>query len=302
METRWSSCLPFISYESRWITCRRHRGQRSSHKWALILEGLGKWQHGNQEHLRSVVDECKSQPIILLLTFRCSSALMYGSAITTEAGSKLHLDRRDGSAHKDFLPSVGGVRRPWPYPYNNPSLWHLTANYRRLWLYASQSHDAISFFDAWTSAFRTKHIIQSHFNHSSYLCQHLTNQDWTYCPYLQAVLYLYMTRCLEEFTSPRGNAHVEGLTSDPEQRRGFFVMRRQTPHFTRQAIYLCRQRNAFTTKNAESVPEELLSDGRCLLSACRCHWLITSHHSPFASQLIQSSKPLLSLYTLSMGK
>lgn len=46
----------------------------------------------------------------------------------------------------------------------------------------------------------------------------------TLSPSACIMLYLYMTHCLEECTSPRGNAYVEGLTSDPKQRQGFFVM------------------------------------------------------------------------------
>lgn len=100
-------------------------------------------------------------------------------------------------------------------------------------------------------------------------------------------------------TSPQGNAYVEGLTSDPEQRRGFSITRRQTQCFTQISLPMQTEGHIYHKgcANAQSVPEELLSDGHCLLSTCCCHWLITSHHSPFASQLIQSSKPSKSLHS-----
>lgn len=38
------------------------------------------------------------------------------------------------------------------------------------------------------------------------------------------MLYLYMTHYQEVCVAPQGNAYVEGLTADPKQRQGFFVM------------------------------------------------------------------------------
>lgn len=164
--------------------------------------------------------------------------------------------------------------------------WHpcLAANYRCS-CYVSQSPDAVSFFDAWTSKFCTKHN-QSHFNHSTFMSQLLNNRGWTYCPYLHALCFIYTWLTVWRSARLPGVMHMfEGLTSDPKQ--DFFVGT-QTQSFTRS--YLPLQTGAHVYRrgctNAQPVPQELLSDGCCFLSACRCHCLITSHHSPFTSQLI----------------
>lgn len=70
----------------------------------------------------------------------------------------------------------------------------------------------------------------------------------TLSPSACIMLYLYITHFLEECTSPRGNAYVEGLTSDPKQRQGFFVMGDKPSASHAELFNPCRQKDTFTTK------------------------------------------------------
>lgn len=136
---------------------------------------------------------------------------------------------------------------PFLFHHSRNTFSNLTANSRCL-LRVSLSLETISLFEAKTSAFSTKHNNQSHRNCSSYLFR-LPYQPRLDLLSLTAYLMfcLYMTHCLKDCTRPRGNAYVESLTSDPEQKQDFFDTGRQTQRFALRIIYLCRRRDTFRT-------------------------------------------------------
>lgn len=138
-------------------------------------------------------------------------------------------------------------------------------------------------------------IILSHFSHSTFMPQLLNYRDWTYCPHLYALCFIYTWLIVWRSPQLPGVMHMfEGLASDPKQRRGFFVMGdKPSAPLAELSTYAGAHIHHWGRANAQSVPRELLSTGCCVLGARRCHCLITSYHSPFTSQLIQSSKPLL---------
>lgn len=164
----------------------------------------------------------------------------------------------------------------------------------------SQSHDAVfSFFDAYTSD-STKNHIESHFSHSTFKPQLLNYRDWTYCPHLYALCFIYTWLTVWRSPElPRVMHMLGGLASDPKQRQGFLGMGdKPSAPLAELSTYARAHIHHWGCANAQSVPQELLSTGCCVLRGRHCHCLITSYHSPFTSQLIQSSK-LLSVFPFS---
>lgn len=202
------------------------------------------------------------------------------SAVTMEAGSKLRLCDN----MMDLLS-----------PYNGPSLW--SPNIPHLLLTIHTLLECVTLPGRClllSLMLKAVHLATNTIFKATFITYLFRHQGPNLSSLSASImLYLYMTQCLEESASPRGNAYVKGLTSDPE-RQGSFVTRRQTALYSPSYLPVQTEGRIYHwgRTNAQSVPEELLPDARCLLSACCFHWLITSHHSPFASQLIQSSKPL----------